>query len=174
MRKATKTVSLRRSPKDRLTVTQKREMAALATLPDDQIDTSDIPELTPGAWKNAVRGRFYRPVKQAVSLRLDADVVAWLKKSGKGYQTRANYILRERMLGVPTNKTKSKKVEISNFQRLLDAGLISPTATFSDSDKALIESLTSAEVDALINVDAKISDFSRWHGGTAARIVFET
>ncbi len=42
--------------------------------------------------------RFYRPVRQAVSLRLDADIVAWLKKRGKGYPTRANHILRERML----------------------------------------------------------------------------
>jgi len=42
--------------------------------------------------------RFYRPVKQAVSMRLDADVIAWRRKSGKGYQTRANRILRERML----------------------------------------------------------------------------
>jgi uncharacterized protein (DUF4415 family) len=67
-------------------------------MPDDQIDTSDIPELPPSAWKNAVRGKFYRPIKQAVSLRLDADVVAWLKKPGKGYQTRANSILRQRML----------------------------------------------------------------------------
>jgi uncharacterized protein (DUF4415 family) len=77
-----------------LTLRQKRELAALAALPDDQIDTSDIPELPPGAWKDAVRGRFYRPVKQAVSMRLDADVVAWLKKRGKGYQTRVNSILR--------------------------------------------------------------------------------
>jgi uncharacterized protein (DUF4415 family) len=81
-----------------LSAKQKRELTAIATLPDDQIDTSDIPELPPAAWKDAVRGRFYRPVKQSVSLRLDADVVAWLKKPGKGYQTRANYILRERML----------------------------------------------------------------------------
>jgi uncharacterized protein (DUF4415 family) len=73
-------------------------LAALAALPDKQIDTSDIPELPRGAWKDAVRGRFYRPVKQAVSLRLDADVVAWLRKSGKGYQTRANRILRQSML----------------------------------------------------------------------------
>jgi len=65
---------------------------------DGEIDTSDIPELPPGAWKDAVRGRFYRPVKQAVSMRLDADVIAWLKKPGKGYQTRANRILRQRML----------------------------------------------------------------------------
>jgi uncharacterized protein (DUF4415 family) len=62
-------------------------LKALASLPDRQIDTSDVPELPPSAWKNAVRGRFYRPVKQAVSLRLDADVVAWLKQPGKGYQT---------------------------------------------------------------------------------------
>jgi uncharacterized protein (DUF4415 family) len=40
----------------------------------------------------------FSPVKQAVSLRLDADVIAWLKKPGKGYQTRANRILRQRML----------------------------------------------------------------------------
>ena len=65
---------------------------------DEEIDASDIPELPPGAWKNAVRGRFYRPLKQAVSMRLDADVIAWLKKQGKGYQTRANKILRQRML----------------------------------------------------------------------------
>ena len=37
-------------------------------------------------------------MKQAVSLRLDADVIAWLKKDGDGYQTRANRMLRERML----------------------------------------------------------------------------
>jgi uncharacterized protein (DUF4415 family) len=73
-------------------------LAALAALPDNQIDTSDIPELPASAWKNAIRGKFYRPVKQAVSMRLDSDVIAWLRSSGKGYQTRANRILRERML----------------------------------------------------------------------------
>jgi uncharacterized protein (DUF4415 family) len=81
-----------------LTPKQKRELTALATLTDEQIDTSDIPELPPGAWKDAVRGKFYRPLKQAISMRLDADVVAWLKKPGKGYQTRVNRILRQRML----------------------------------------------------------------------------
>jgi len=43
-------------------------------------------------------GKVFRPVKKAVSLRLDADVIAWLKKDGKGYQSRANRLLRERML----------------------------------------------------------------------------
>jgi uncharacterized protein (DUF4415 family) len=81
-----------------LTASQKKELAALTALADDQIDTSDIPELPPEAWKDAIRGRFYRPVKQAVSMRLDADVIAWLKKRGKGYQTRVNSILRQTML----------------------------------------------------------------------------
>jgi uncharacterized protein (DUF4415 family) len=81
-----------------LTARQKREIQALAAMPEDKIDTSDIPELPPGAWKNAVRGKWYRPVKQPVSLRLDADVLAWLKSQGSGYQTKANLFLRERML----------------------------------------------------------------------------
>jgi uncharacterized protein (DUF4415 family) len=98
MPKATKNDKARRMSGRTLTSRQKKELAALAALPDDQIDTSDIPELPPGAWKDAVRGRFYRPVKQAVSMRLDSDVVAWLKKRGKGYQTRANSILRQSML----------------------------------------------------------------------------
>ena len=67
-----------------------RELKALEGRP---IDTSDIPEWTEEMWKRAVRGKFYRPVKKAVSLRLDADVIAWLKKDGKGYQTRANRVL---------------------------------------------------------------------------------
>jgi uncharacterized protein (DUF4415 family) len=98
MRNSTKPARSKQASARGLTVRQKRELAALAALPDDQIDTSDIRELPPSAWKDAVRGRFYRPIKQSVSLRLDADVVAWLKQPGKGYQTRANHILRERML----------------------------------------------------------------------------
>ena len=88
----------KKRPARALTAKQRRELAALVALPDSAIDTSDIPELPPAAWKDAVRGRFYRPVKQAISMRLDTDVIAWLRKPGKGYQTRANQILRERML----------------------------------------------------------------------------
>ncbi|ABQ26453.1 BrnA antitoxin family protein [Geotalea uraniireducens] len=78
-------------------VTKKRaaELAALAALPDEEIDTTDIPETD--NWDAAVVGRFYRPVKQTVTIRLDADVVDWLKKEGKGYQTRVNKILRTAM-----------------------------------------------------------------------------
>ena len=98
MRRRAKTPDRQPAAARSLTGKQRRELAAIAALPDEKIDTSDIPELPASAWKDAVRGRFYRPVKQAVSLRLDADVVAWLKKPGRGYQTRANHILRERML----------------------------------------------------------------------------
>lgn len=93
MRKVSRT---KKKSRNGLTAKQKRELAAAMT--NDAIDTSDIPELPLAAWKEAVRGRFYRPVKRAVSLRLDADGIAWLKKPGKGYQTRANQILRRRMI----------------------------------------------------------------------------
>lgn len=81
-----------------LTARQKKEIQALARMPEGEVDTSDIPEPPPGAWKNAVRGKWYRPVKRPVSIRLDTDVLAWLKAKGTGYQTRVNTLLRERML----------------------------------------------------------------------------
>ena len=68
------------------------EIAVLAAMPDEEIDTSDIPEITD--WSKAVVGRFYRPVKETVTIRLDADVLDWLKQGGKGYQTRVNTIRR--------------------------------------------------------------------------------
>lgn len=71
-----KTVIYELKPSQPLTARQKRELQKLAALPEEKIDTSDIPEFPPGAWKNAVRGKWYRPVKQAVSIRLDADVLA--------------------------------------------------------------------------------------------------
>jgi uncharacterized protein (DUF4415 family) len=67
-------------------------------MPDDQIDYSDIPPLTDEFWKNAVRNPFYKPTKTATTVRVDADVLMWLKSKGKGYQTRLNSILREAML----------------------------------------------------------------------------
>lgn len=77
---------------------RKRGLAKLATRPDREIDLSEIPELTDKFWRNAMRNPFYRPIKKQVTLRLDADVLAWLRKQGKGYQTRANSLLREIMV----------------------------------------------------------------------------
>ncbi len=71
---------------------QQEEIKALQKMPDEDIDYSDIP---PGTdWSRGVVGRFYRPVKETVTIRLDADVLDWLKQGGKGYQTRVNKILR--------------------------------------------------------------------------------
>ena len=80
----------------RLTAKQKSEIEALTKLPDSQIDTSDIPEVT--FTDRAVAGKFYRPIKKPISVRLDADVLAWLKHFGPGYQSRINDILRREML----------------------------------------------------------------------------
>jgi uncharacterized protein (DUF4415 family) len=81
-----------------LTAAQKAELAMLAILPDSQIDHSDIPPLTDEFWKQATKNPFYKPTKQATTVRVDADVLMWLKGQGKGYQTRINAILREAML----------------------------------------------------------------------------
>lgn len=84
----------------------KRDLARLAN--GGPIDFSDAPQRPAPTWDNPIRGMdawletvragVYKPVKQAVSMRLDADVVAWLKQDGPGYQTRANQILREKMM----------------------------------------------------------------------------
>ena len=74
------------------------ELKALARQPDASIDYSDIPALDAAAWQNAVRNPFYRPNKMHTTVRVDADVLAWLKSQGKGYQTRLNAILRQAML----------------------------------------------------------------------------
>jgi uncharacterized protein (DUF4415 family) len=73
-------------------------LKALAAMPDDEIDLSDIPEAGEDAWKNAVVGKFYRPIKKQVTVRIDADILAWLQSGGAGYQTRLNQLLREAML----------------------------------------------------------------------------
>ena len=78
-----------------LTGEQQAELVKLLNLPDAEIDCSDAPELD--NWSESVVGKFYRPVKQAITIRLDSDVVSWLKSGGKGYQSRANAILRQVM-----------------------------------------------------------------------------
>jgi len=62
------------------------------------IDTSDIPPLTEEFFAQAIRNPYYRPVKQSTTVRIDADVLAWLRRQGAGYQTRINAILRRAML----------------------------------------------------------------------------
>lgn len=79
-----------------------KELDAIKSIKDEDIDLSDIPELGEDFWKNAKRGgqhdELYRPKKQQITVKIDADVLAWLKSDGKGYQTRLNAILRGAML----------------------------------------------------------------------------
>jgi uncharacterized protein (DUF4415 family) len=79
-----------------LTAKQKAQLKALAALPDDQINTDDIPEVLD--WSGAKRGLFYRPIKHQITLRLDADLIDWFKMhhpQDEGYQTSINRVLRE-------------------------------------------------------------------------------
>lgn len=75
---------------------KRKELHKLATGPDGEINLTDIPEIREIP-SDAVIGRFDRPRKAAVTIRLDADVVACLKSGGEGYQTRINAYLRELM-----------------------------------------------------------------------------
>jgi uncharacterized protein (DUF4415 family) len=84
---------MKKASSSKLTTAQRDELAAL---PEDKIDTRGIPEAT--EWSGAQRGVFFRPVKQQITLRLDADVVDWFRRNAgenEGYQTSINKALRE-------------------------------------------------------------------------------
>jgi uncharacterized protein (DUF4415 family) len=93
-----KMVRYKKSDLPPITKKRKAELEALAKKPDHEIDYSDIPPLDDGFWKDSVRGLFYKPKKTQASIRIDSDVLAWLKSQGKGYQPRMNAILRAAML----------------------------------------------------------------------------
>ena len=69
-------------------------LAEIEAMKDEDIDLSDMPEVTD--FTGWTRGKFYRPVKQQLTLRLDADVIHWFKSHAEdgGYQTRINAALR--------------------------------------------------------------------------------
>ena len=71
--------------------------ARLDVLKDDDIDYGDIPELDDDFFKQAALASEFKKSKTRVTMRLDSDVLDWLKSTGKGYQTRANMILRAAM-----------------------------------------------------------------------------
>ena len=65
---------------------------------DRQLDNDpDAPQLSPDYWNKAVIGKYYRPLKTQISLRIDNEVLDWLKSKGEGHLSRINEILRERM-----------------------------------------------------------------------------
>lgn len=72
----------------------KTDWERLAKMDDQAIDTGDMPELGEDFFR---RAELRVPVKQAVTIRLDADVLEWFRGHGTGYQTRINQLLRHYM-----------------------------------------------------------------------------
>jgi uncharacterized protein (DUF4415 family) len=87
----------------RITSAQANEIRALKRMKDRDIDTTDIPPVLD--WSKAVVGKFYRPIKKPLTIRVDADVLAWLKGQGRGYQTRINALLRSSMENAGSDKS---------------------------------------------------------------------
>lgn len=87
-----------RSARDAMDPEQLARLASAAAMPDADINTNDTDAPEVLDWSPALRGRFYRPVKQLRSLRIDADVLAYFQDQGPGYQTRINRVLRASML----------------------------------------------------------------------------
>ena len=83
-----------------LTPEERKEIEALTALSDDDIDTSDIPEASFEHMMAGERGRYFRPTKTSITIRLDADLVDWFKAHAEngGYQTEINRVLRRHML----------------------------------------------------------------------------
>lgn len=92
-----------------------RQIENLRKMRDEDIDFSDIPEKPD--WSKAVRGKFYRPVKESLTIRIDADILAWLRQQGKGYQTRINALLRESLDGLVSNRIRLRVTEVGVWPR---------------------------------------------------------
>jgi uncharacterized protein (DUF4415 family) len=71
----------------------------IAAMKDEDIDLSEIPEVTPEMFARGVLRRNFEPMprKKQLTLRIDSDVVEWYKKQGRGYQTKINALLRAYM-----------------------------------------------------------------------------
>src|SRR5205807_8134304 len=91
----------------KLTRAQKRDIRAIAAKRHEDIDFSDAPAVLD--WSGAEMGKFYRPKKKPVTMRLDSDVIAWLKADGRGYQTKANWLLRNAMLHFTKEASVSRR-----------------------------------------------------------------
>ncbi len=102
-------VRYERKPGDPLTRRQKENLKRIAEIKDEDIDFSDIPELTEEWFARAVRGKFYRPAKEIVSIRLDKDVLAFYRRQGAGYQTRINDTLRAAMHAALSARRKARQ-----------------------------------------------------------------
>lgn len=86
---------------------QERDIRTIAAKRDEEIDFSDAPPVLD--WSGAEIGKFYRPRKKPVTMRLDSDIIAWLKADGPGYQTKANWLLRHAMLHFSKERSLARR-----------------------------------------------------------------
>jgi uncharacterized protein (DUF4415 family) len=94
---------------------RKRQIAVIAAKRDADIDLSEMPEVLD--WSGAEIGKFYRPSKKPVTMRLDTDIVGWLKSYGRGYQTRVNILLRHAMMDSFTRTRKKRQTGTTGVGR---------------------------------------------------------
>ncbi|HWF11945.1 MAG TPA: BrnA antitoxin family protein [Bryobacteraceae bacterium] len=83
----------------------KSDLARVDRMKDGEIDYSDIPPLDKSFFTKAAEA--WPPAKQQLTIRLDADVLTWLRANGRGYQTRINRILRAAMESTPPRRLRS-------------------------------------------------------------------
>jgi uncharacterized protein (DUF4415 family) len=100
----------------KLTKQQKRDIRAIAAKRDQDIDFSDAPPVLD--WSTAEIGKFYRPTKKPVTMRLDSDIIQWLKADGRGYQTKANWLLRSAMIHFAKGKDRNKHERVARRRKL--------------------------------------------------------
>jgi uncharacterized protein (DUF4415 family) len=90
----------------KLTSEQKRDIAAIRAKSDEDIDFSDMPQVAD--WSRAEIGKFYRPAKKPVTIRLDEDILDWLKGHGSGYQRRSIFCFGTAMVILDGYSTHQK------------------------------------------------------------------
>lgn len=84
--------------KETILTNSRTDLTRLDTMTDEEIDFSDLPEVTPDMFAKAVVKRGLRPrTKRQLTLRVDQDVIEWFKQQGRGYQTQINILLRAYM-----------------------------------------------------------------------------
>ena len=98
---------MKKTPRSRSDVAMLEKLAAL---PEDEIDTKDIPEAPAENWAFARRGEFYKPLKHPVTIRVDADVLAWFRDhaDGRGYQTEINRVLRRHVMSAGKQRASGR------------------------------------------------------------------
>jgi uncharacterized protein (DUF4415 family) len=92
----------------------KSDLARIDRMKDAEIDYSDIPPLEKSFFTKATEA--WPPTKQQLTIRLDVDVLKWLKAHGRGYQTRINRILRVAMETQPPRRSRSAAAPRKNLR----------------------------------------------------------